>query len=280
MVATTADILKQQAAGKYTIRATAGIASIAGTFASSTSGFVNITFGGNTFGTTFPGTIGSVNGASVSSELLITTIVSSASAGRHGGICRLYKIGDVNFTALGNCFTHDAATYPLLRTAMGVSNAPQSFIPILQITGTTGGAAAQFQIRDATSTTGYINQDGTTVIGNKTFVLPSATTIAGSVYFLPLNDGDYACRDITQVTCTVAGTNAFGTIWMLEDLGLGQSGIAAPGITDHVYGSGLRLTQAVACTSTTGTVSTVLIPYYFGSAATSTNAMISLGILP
>lgn len=280
MVASTADILKQQAAGKYTIRTTTGIASNTNTNANANSGYTNLNLGANQYNTTFPNTIGSVDGANVSSELLFFNLTSSGLSNRNGGIGRIYKVGTCNFTALGDCFTHDAATFPLLRTEMGVSNAPQAFIPILQMSATTSGTIIQFQIRNSTSTTGYVNQNGTTVVGTKTFILPSATTTSGSTFFLRLNDGDYACRDIQQITCTVAGTTGLANIWLVEDLGIGQSGITGPGITDHLYGSGLRLTQATACTATSGTPTTSLIPYSFGNTGSSTTQMMTLGILP
>lgn len=281
MVATSADILIQQAAGKYVVRTASTILTTANTAATATSGFLNLQFSGTT-GSVFPNTITSCDGpASVPSDLMFLNLLSSTTAGRHSGIGRIYRLGTCDFTVLGEAFTPDAATFPLLRNEMGATNVPQSFIPIMQVTTNTGGTAAQFQIRNAGSTAGYVNSQGTTVVGSKTFTFPSGSTQVNSTYFLPLNDGDYSCRNITNITCTTISTNAFATIWLLEDLGIGVS-IGGAGITDHLYGSGLRLTQCAPATATTGTATSALVPFNIGNTAALTAPMyfLSLGIVP
>ena len=283
MVATTADILKQQAAGKYVVRTVIASTTASTTAATATSGFMNIQFSGNIFGTVLPNTVQSINGPSnVASEWMFLNLLSTTTISRHSGIGRIYKLGTCDFTVLGDCLTHDAATFPLLRNEMGATNIPQSFIPIMQVTTTTGGTAAvQFQIRNASSTAGYVNSAGTTVVGNKTFILPSVTVAANSNYFLPLNDGDYSCRDITNITCTVAGTNAFATIWLLEDLGIGQSAIAGPALTEQLYGSGLRATQCAPATATTGTATSAFVTYNINNnTSIASTSLVSLSVVP
>lgn len=283
MVATSADILIQQAAGKYVFRASNTAVTTASTAANATSGFVNMQFSGGNPGTTFPNTIASIEGPSnVASDWMLLNLLASPVTGRHSGIGRIYRLGTCNFTALGEAFTPDAATFPLLRSEMGASNVPQSFIPIMQVTATTGGAAVQFQIRNAGSTAGYVNAQGTTVVGTKTFVFPSASTLVNSTYFLPLNDGDYSCRTITNIACTVSGANAFATIWLFEDLGIGQSLVAGAALTEQLYGSGLRVTQCAPATATSGTATSALIAYNIGNTAAVINPMnfLSLGIVP
>ena len=282
MVATTADILKQQAAGKYVVRTANIFPTPTGVAATATSGFMNFAFSGNTFGTTLPNTIQTIAGpTSVTSEWMAVNLLSARVAISKSGIGRIYKLGTCDFTALGEAFTHDAATFPLLRNEMGGTSIPQGFIPILQFTGTAGTVAVQFQIRNTGSTAGYVNQAGTTVVGNKTFVFPTASMISGSMYFLPLNDGDSSCRDITNIFCTVNSINFFANIWLVEDLGIGQGLIAGAALTDNLYGSGLRATQCAPATATAGTATTSLVGYSVNTTSGSTvQTLLSLSVVP
>jgi len=282
MVATTADILRQQAAGKYVMRSVVQSTTTNHTTATATCGFMNFQFTGNALGTTFPNTIQSINGpASVASEWMFLNMTSGSTIARHGGVGRIYRLGTCTFTALGEAFTPDAITLPLIRTEMGAASRPQSFIPIIQVTGTTGGTPVQFQIRNAGSTAGYVNQAGTTVVGNKTFIFPTATTAINSTYFLPLNNGDSSCRSITNIACTVAGTNAFATIWLLEDLGIGQGLVAGAGLTEHLYGSGLRATQCAPAVATSGSATTSLVGYNITNSFSAIGStLLSLSVVP
>lgn len=141
-------------------------------------------------------------------------ISTAGSGGQFWGY--FYKLGTLDLTATGDKFTHDAATFPVLRTIFGATSTAVPLIPLIQITTALTTTAAVFRARTVGGAAGYVNQSGTSVIGTKTMTMPSATTVAGSTFFLRLEDGDSAVTDITNIEVTTAATAGAATVWGFE----------------------------------------------------------------
>jgi hypothetical protein len=225
----------------------------------------------NGLGTTTPGTlVGQPMPSSLADDLNIVLGHSSCTSSR-GVICGwLYRIGTLNLAATGDQFTHDAATFPLTRTIAGVSSAI-NFLPLIYITTATSVTAPAFQIRDAGSTVGYVDNLGNTRVGNKTFTLPAVATAAESTFLLRLNDGDNGIRDVTQINVSTAGTTGAATIYGFERVLHVSSMNTAARINDSLF-NGLTAGKLQPATPTSGSLtalfcsltvgaSTVISPY-------------------
>lgn len=277
MVASLDDIYKQQARGKYLMRVGTTTANAAVTSATSTSGFISLSLTGNSIGTTIGSTFGEfLIPAGITGDLWTMASLSGYSASLRGWMfARIYKVGTVNLTGTGNQFTHDAATFPLLRTEFGVSNKPQALWPIIQVTTTLATTAPQF-------TMNYVNEDGTSVTGTRTFIFPGAAVAAGAAYFLPLEQGDWACRDVSAITIA-AGTNATAgaaTVWLMEQLEPSYNAFAGALSNDFISGHGLLVANQTPAVATSGTVATNTMFTIFGTSSTGGGIAANLSVLP
>jgi len=166
----------------------------------------------------------SVNQRIVGAQLGIT-------AATQGFLGWLYHFGDCVITATGDQFTRDAGwTGPITRTVMGQATQPIDLWPLLYVQTTTATTAAVLQLSNVAGTSGYVDQDGNTVVGAKTMTLPSVSTVAQSTYVWRLEDDDRAVRDIISVkvnTATASGgpvkVYGFEPILYLGSIGAGFS---------------------------------------------------------
>lgn len=275
MVATLDDIYKQQARGKYVARmgVTASPQTVTAPV-STTSGFITLGFTDNAIGTTLPNTFGEVLApAGITGDLWSLASADSYISARGWMFARIYKVGTVNLAATGSQFTHDTATFPLLRSEFGASNRPQAYWPVIQVTTALTTTAAQF-------TMNYVSEDGTSVTGTRTFVFPSPTTTQGSVFFLPLEQGDWACRDVTSISVTTAsGTGAAATIWLMEQLQPTYNAFSGAITADYLSGHGLAVTNHTPAVATSGTATSVTIYSLFGSNSTQAGLATTISVL-
>lgn len=187
------------------------------TAATSTSGLLTLRVHANSIGSSVPGTLGSIPKPTLTPAELYSMYFSAVTtAGKGGFFCNFYKLGTLNLAATGDQFTHDTATFPLLKTVYGQASQPISLIPIVLITTATATTAPAFRLRTAGGSAGYVDQDGNNVIGTKTFTMPSATTASQSTFVLRLEDGDSGVRDISAIEVTTAGTAGAATIYGME----------------------------------------------------------------
>lgn len=245
------------------------------TAAAAASGFLTAQLRWNNLGTSLPTTRQSLPlPAGLTGPVMANLAHSGMSAAVRGlYLAILYQIGTVNLAATGNQLTHHAATFPILRTIFGVANTPVPLIPVLYLTASTATTAPAFRLRTATDTAGYVNQDGTSVIGAKTFTMPAAATAVQSAFILRLEDGDSAVRDITQVRVDTAGSAGAGQLFgaeLIAPLGyhvaglsysadLALSGLSLPNIRPGVASSGTAAVEfAVLSLGATSAGNTVL----------------------
>lgn len=268
------DIYKQQARGKSVTRLGIALTNPAVTAAGATSGFFTLGFSGNTIGTTFPNTFGEFAiPTGITGDLInLASFTNLSSNIRGSAYLRLYKVGTVSLTATGNQFTHDTATFPLLRSEFGVSNKAQALWPIIQVTTALTTTAAIF-------TFDYTDQDGNATTGTRTFTFPSATTAVSSAFFLPLEHGDWACRDISAINITTASATGAATIWLAEEIEPSTNVFNGPISSDYFFGYGLKNANQTPAVATTGTVTTSNVTSLFGAAGASINNVIDISVL-
>lgn len=214
----------------------------------------------NFTGTTLPGTlVGFPLPPALTSNLFLVMSHANNTTGRCG-LCLvyLYKIGTVDLTGTGDKFTHDAATFPLLRTQFGVTSQPITLIPIVNITTATTVSAATFILKTVAGGAGYVNQDGSSIVGTTTFTFPSATTAINSAFLPRLESGDSGIRDIAAVDVTGLSVLGAADIWGMEILApISQMGDQPVGLQDAVFG-GLSMVDLAPAVATSGTVTSKL----------------------
>lgn len=274
MVATLDDILKQQARGKYVMRMGVSATTLAVSAAGASAGFISLSFTGNSIGSTLPSTIADfLMPAGITGDLWTVASVDGFNTNLRGWMfARIYKVGTVVLTATGNQFTHDAATFPLLRTEFGVASKPQALWAVIQVTTALSTTAAAF-------TMNYVNEDGTSVTGTRTFTFPAATTGQGSVYFLPLEQGDWACRDVSAINVTTASATGAATVWLMEQLEPTYNAFAGPLTADYISGHGLAVTNQTPAVATSGTATTNAVFSLFGASAAAAGAATNISVL-
>lgn len=274
MVAVLDDILKQQARGKYVMRIGQSATAQSISAANANCGFISVGFVGNTIGTTLPNTFGEfLAPAGIASDLWSVASLDGFSSSFRGWMfARIYKVGTVVLTATGNQFTHDSATFPLLRSEFGASNRPQALWAVIQVTTALSTTAAAL-------TMDYVDQDGNSVTGTRTFTFPAVTTGQGSVYFLPLEQGDWAVRDVTAINITTASAAGAATVWLMEQLEPTYNVFAASLTADYVSGHGLAVTNQNPATATTGTVTTSAVCSIFGAGGVAAGICTNISVL-
>ena len=263
--------MTQQVNGKGIILPMIGVTSGAGTAAASASGTFNLSLQTNFIGSSLPGTIvGFQHPAGLADCYLVNLCGNSASADRTYMLARFYLMGTVDFTVspvAKDCFTHNAATFPVTRTIYGAATQPVPLIPVLYQTAATGSAAPVFILKTTAGGNGYKNQLNTGVTGTKSFTMPSVTTAAQTGLILRLEEGDSAVTDITQMSLTTRGNAGTANVYGMEplmSLSVSNFGLAA---NSAVFSGCMpSLTPAVA---TSGTVTTFLaIVSFLNTAAT------------
>lgn len=188
------------------------------------------------------------------------------SAARAFALCRAYKLGTLNLAATGNQFTHDSATFPVLRTEFGEASKPVSLLPILSVTTALTTTAAILRLRNATGpASGYTDQDGNTTTGATDFTFPSTTTAVGSTYLPMLESGDSGVRDISHIDVTTASATGACDVWGIEPIAplpvfSGNSMSFADGVMSSLLAC--DLTPAVP---TSGTLTSILAVLSFSS---------------
>lgn len=191
----------------------------AGTAAGATSGFFNMVPLWNRIGTTLPGTrVAPPYLTAPDDSTVLAQAYGYGNQSRGLWLGWTYLLGTLNLAATGNQFTHDAATFPVLRTRMGQASQPVPLWPLVYVTTATSVVAPQFRLRNVAGTDGYVDQDGNTVVGTKVFTCPAAATAIQSGFMLPLEIGDYAIRDIVSIETTVAGTTGAMSVFGFEPI--------------------------------------------------------------
>jgi hypothetical protein len=168
----------------------------------------------------------------------------------------IYTIGTVNLSATGDQFTHDAATFPLLRTEFGESSKAITLIPVVYINDAGTTTAPVFSMKTNAGGTGYVDQDGNNSVSTLTMTLPSATAAVQSGYIFRLNPGDSGVQDVVQIDVDTAGTSVTGVIFGLELLA-DITVFAGAGLADMVAG-GLGYADLKPAVATSGTATAVL----------------------
>jgi hypothetical protein len=219
----------------------------------------------NAIGTVAPGTLVSLPQPGSADGDILTSLGAmiydrNISVGMWLGY--LYVMGTLDPTATGDKFTHDAATFPVLRTQFGQVSKPVTLHPTIYVTTAVTGASPAIRLRTNAGAAGYVNQDGASVVGTRTFTFP-ATPVAQSMYEFMLEDGspgDTGVRDITKIlvdtACTAGAMQVFGFEPLIP---CGCMGATAGNMTvaDTLVGS-LRANSLKPAVATAGTVTAYL----------------------
>jgi hypothetical protein len=234
----------------------------------------------NTIGTTLPATLAGFPMPPYTSPARLTHMqMTGANNGAPGAgyLAMLYKLGTQVLTATGDQFTHDAATFPVLRTMYGQASQPVDLIPLIQITTATSVTAPVLKMVNVAATTGYKNQAGNNVNGTKTWTAPLAATATNTTQSLMLEDGDSGITDLTSLQTTMASTTGAATIWGMEILApAGHPSINSSLAYDSLT-AGLNLQDLTPAVATSGTATAVLA-YVLFVAATKGYKAIAMGV--
>lgn len=206
-------------------------------------------FKGSSYPSTLNGIprIGGTSSRWLTGSAAATTVSSCAYLGFY------YKIGTLVTTATGNQFTHDAATFPVLRTFFGETNKPVPLIPFFQVTTAITVTDPRFRLQTAAGAAGYVNQDGTSVIGTVTNGWSGVTKGSGFGTTAYLNDWDCAVQDITQIRIDTASTAGAVTVWGFEPLmALGSDSSQVLSHRDGVF-AGMQMMSMMPALATSGT---------------------------
>jgi len=243
----------------------------AGTAAAAISGAFNLALCPNIIGTTLPTTIvGFQTPAGLADCYLINLAGNSSSSDRAYLFARCYLFGTANLAATPvaiDCFTHNAATFPVTRTIYGAATQAVPLIPFMYLTAAAATSAPVFILKTTAGGNGYANQLNVGVTGTKSFTCPSATTAIQSGYILRLENGDSAVTDIIQMSLTTRGTAGTANIYGIEPLmplNISNYGLAVN--TAIFTGIMPSITPAVA---TSGTATSFLTIIAYNSAAST-----------
>ena len=255
MPITTRNELQQEfAAGRGFLFPVKWATSSAPTAAGNGSNNLTLALDFHGIGSTLPGTLQDIPRPASPPRDWLTQLYTLANTSTSRGVCLvwLYKFGTVNLAATGNQFTHNAATFPILRTRYGAASQPITLIPLLYITTATTSSAPAFILQVNGGGTGYVDQDGNNVDAATTFTCPAAATAVQSCYALRLEAGDCGVRDISQIDVTTAGMAGAADVWGMEFIGgVGNSGPFSLA-TDVVF-AGLGPVHFTPGVATTGT---------------------------
>lgn len=170
------------------------------------------------FASTYPSTLNSINRPGGTASRWLTHSFSGFNKTCCGWLGFFYKIGTLNFAATGDQFTHDAATFPILRSYFGQASQPVPLIPILQVTTQVTTTEPRFRLQTNAGGAGYVNQAGTSVVGTYTMGLKNMPKATSFAMIMPLETNDAAVRDITQIRIDTAASAGAAAIWGFEPL--------------------------------------------------------------
>lgn len=241
----------------------------ASTAANSSSGNISLHVASNAIGSVIPTSLQDLAfPAGLPSPTRLLGLSIGSTSGTVAFLARFYKIGTLDLTATGNKFTHDAATFPILKNQMGASSA-LNLIPVMYISTATATTAPQLTLATVASGAGYVNQDGNNVVGTKNWTAPATNTAGSSAFILTLEDGDSAVRDVTQIDVTVASAAGAATIYGMEPYCMFS--IAAPGYecTRNLLVNPPSIPNIAPGVATSGTASSFLAIVPAGFTATS-----------
>jgi len=180
------------------------------------------------------------------------------SESQSGPLCLswLYKLGTVDCSATGDKFT-SSFTQPLTRSVMGTSQAI-NVNPVGYVTTVMTGVTT-YILKTAAGGTGYVNQDGTNVVGTVSTSLGSAAATR-TQWFMPLEGSDIAVQKIAAVDITASGGGAGAfTVFGMEPLGFVTSGDSTRmGVVDNAFGT-LGMMDMKPASPTAGTVVAYLV---------------------
>jgi hypothetical protein len=229
-----------------------------------------------------PSTLSDLFHQNLTDELRILSIQiahNQNASNRQFAFGNFYKLGTLNLAATGDQFTHDAATFPVLRTRLGQASQAVPLRPLVQITTACSVTAPIFILRTAAGAAGYVDEDGNSVIGTKTMTMPSVTTAVQSTYLFRLEDGDSAITDITAIEVTTASSTGAATIWGFEELGTVPAVIGSEGGYRDAVFSGLRMATMNSAVATSGTASSFSGILAIGSNAAATPHLVIKAVL-
>jgi hypothetical protein len=193
----------------------------------------------------------------LSNELFLTLTTASLSILMGAWLVRYYLIGTLNLTATGDQFTHDAATFPVLRKKYGEASKPVTLMPVVYLTTALTTTAAIFKMKTDADGAGYVDQDGNNTVGTKDFTFPSATTNVNSTYCMLPNNGDFGVQDITQIDVGTASATGAANIYGVEFLAPIEGALARANLNDAAF-SGLQMVDIAPAVATSGTVTSYL----------------------
>jgi hypothetical protein len=274
-IATRAQIISNLAQGLGVYQPFIPNAPSGGTSAAFNSGGFTLNLGFNNIGTSLWGTLVSAPQPPSLPNSIITSLMGGCSLAQPTLFGWLYKIGTLNLAATGNQLTHDAATFPILRTRFGAASTAIPLIPLVTITTLTATTAPIFQLKTNAGAAGYTNQDGSSVIGTKSFTFPSTGTTVNSTYIIRPEDGDSAVRDINQINVSAAGTAGAATVWGFEALACLQVPTGAYGCLHDTFFAGMLANHLEAGLATSGTAVASLVMIQFNTSISNANLIMT-----
>ncbi len=224
---------------------------------------------------TYPSTLTELNRPGGTVARWLTHVAGGFNKTSCGYLGFFYKIGTLVLSATGDQFTHDAATFPVLRSFYGEASQPVPLVPVLQVTTATTVTAARFRLQTAAGSTGYKNQENSNVTGTYTMGFSTAARASGYCMILPLESNDSAVTDIVQIRIDTAASAGAATIWGFEAIApIGSFDAKTWGWRDLVFGGvGIHSMNPAAATSGSATS-------YFGALSLWTdNDVITSGVI-
>jgi hypothetical protein len=260
-ISSRAGVMNNLAAGKGSWLHMQGVGSGSFTGAAALSGNVSASLSLNAIGTTvwttrkgFP-----INTETTGPQRLVHFVGQNTRANT-SLLARFYQMGTATFTTtVGDRFTPDAATFPVLDTRLGVASTAVPLFPVMLVTTATATTAPQF-------TMNYTDQDGNAST-TKNFTFPAAVTAVGSCFILPMAEGDTSIRTVTSITCTVAGTAGTVAILGMEILAGAVCNLAGANTQFRNAVIDPSLTQVDEHPSTAGTFTSFLSVLQCGNSA-------------
>jgi hypothetical protein len=254
------DLIKNMAKGKGIMLPTVSSGAGGTTAAIATSGHVQVEFTLGP-GSSYPGTLVGIDlpgaAGTLPNELFMSFATTSMSISMGAWLVRYYLIGTLDLTGTGDKFTHDAATFPVLRTKYGEASKPVTLLPLIYTTTALTGTAAAFELKTNAGGAGYVDQDGNNVVGTKTFTFPSATTAVQSAFLALTNNDTFGVQDITQIKVGTAASAGAASIYGVELIAPLGTTVNRANPNDTIF-SGIQMGDLQQATATSGTVTSYL----------------------
>lgn len=222
-------------------------------------------------GTTLPGTLEGLTGmdssswswSGVSEKMISFLAMMNAETTGTIALGWLYKFGTVDLNGTGDKFTHDAATFPVRRTVMGVT-ADVPLLPIFYCTTAANGSGTAYTLKTAAGGTGYFDEANNAVVGTRSTTISAINSQTTWVSALEVGDCsmlDLAAVQITAGTATAGALACFGFEPMFWTPG--HHG-RITGLTDVAFGQmGMQDFKPAAATS--GTVTAYFVAVQKGT---------------